>query len=153
IWYPGKSRTLNHKAWFKREITLDAPPGKALFFCAADDCFRLYVNDRLVMEGYSWNKLVFRDLAPFFKAGENTVLIKAADSGGAPCGLIYAGIIREKNGREIKICSDSETQASEDNQDWVKAQVLCPFGSAPWGSMSDPQPVDAEYLGTDEFPF
>ena len=153
IWYPGKSRTLNHKAWFKREITLDAPPGKAVFFCAADDCCRLYVNDRLVMEGYSWNKLVFRDLAPFFKAGKNTVLIKAADGGGAPCGLIYTGVIQGKNGMIQKIYSDSETMTSENNKDWVKAQVLCPFGSAPWGAMSNPQPAETENLGQEEFPF
>jgi len=153
IWYPGKSRTLNHKAWFKREITLDAPPEKAVFFCAADDCFRLYVNDRLVMEGHSWNKLVFRNLAPFFKAGKNTVLIKAADSGGAPCGLIYAGVIQGKNGKVLKIYSDSETMTSENNKDWDKAQVLCPFGSAPWGVMSNPQPAETENLGQDDFPF
>ena len=113
IWFPGKSRTLNHKAWFKREITLEKRPEKALFFCAADDFFRLYVNDRLVMEGQSWNKLVFRDLAVFFKAGKNTVLIKAADGGGAPCGLLYAGIIQEKKGSELKIYSDSQTMTSE----------------------------------------
>ena len=153
IWYPGKSRTLNHNAWFKREITLEKRPEKALFFCAADDFFRLYVNDRLVMEGQSWNKLVFRDLAVFFKAGKNTVLIKAADGGGAPCGLLYAGIIQEKNGSELKIYSDSQTMTSENNQDWVKAQILCPFGSAPWGAMSNPQPAETNDLGTDEFPF
>ena len=153
IWYPGKSRTINHKAWFKREITLEKPPGKALFFCAADDCYRLYVNDRLVMEGNSWNKLLFRDLAPFFKAGKNTVLIKAADGGGAPCGLLYAGIIQGKNGRELNIYSDSQTMTSEDNRNWVKAQILCPFGSAPWGAMSNPRPADTENLGEDTFPF
>lgn len=153
IWYPGKSRTINHKAWFKREITLETPPEKAVFFCAADDCYRLYVNDQLVMEGYSWNRLAFRDLAPFFKAGKNTVLIKAADGGGAPCGLLYAGTIQEKSGRELKICSDSETMASEDNKNWVKAQILCPFGSAPWGAMSNPQPAETDDLGADEFPF
>ena len=153
IWFPGKSRTLNHKAWFKREITLEKRPEKALFFCAADDFFRLYVNDRLVMEGQSWNKLVFRDLAVFFKAGKNTVLIKAADGGGAPCGLLYAGIIQEKKGSGLKIYSDSQTMTSENSKDWVKAQVLCPFGSAPWGAMSNPQPAEIENLGAEEFPF
>ncbi|MBR4665774.1 MAG: hypothetical protein IKO93_18060, partial [Lentisphaeria bacterium] len=58
----------------------------------------------------------------------NTVIIKAADGGGAPCGLLYAGIIREKNVRESKIYSDSQTMTSENGKDWVKAQVLCPFG-------------------------
>ena len=153
IWYPGKSRTINHKAWFKREITLETPPEKALFFCAADDCYRLYVNDRLVMEGQAWNKLLFRDLAPFFKAGKNTVLIKAADGGGAPCGLLYAGIIQGKNGRKLNIYSDSQTMTSENNKDWVKAQILCPFGSAPWGAMSNPQPAETADLGQMDFPF
>ena len=81
------------------------------------------------------------------------LVISEAGAAAAPCGLIYAGIIRDKNGREIKIYSDAETMTSENNKDWVKAQVLCPFGLAPWGSMSDPQPVDTEYLGSDEFPF
>ena len=153
IWYPGKSRTINHKAWFKREITLESQPEKALFFCAADDCYRLYVNDRLVMEGNAWNKLVFRDLAAFFRAGKNTVLIKAADGGGPPCGLLYAGIIQEKNGKVLKIFSDSQTITSENNRDWVKAEILCPFGSAPWGAMSNPQPAEIENLGAEEFPF
>ena len=153
IWYPGKSRTINHKAWFKREITLETVPEKALFFCAADDCYRLYINDRLVMEGNSWNKIAFRDLAQFFKAGKNTVLIKAADGGGAPCGLLYAGIIQEKNGRKSNIYSDSKTMTSENNKDWVKAQILCPFGSAPWGAMSNPRPAETEDLGAFGFPF
>ena len=105
------------------------------------------------MEGNSWNRLAFRELAPFFRAGKNTVLINAADGGGAPCGLLYAGIIREKNDRELKIYSNSHTMTSEDNRDWVKAQILCPFGSAPWGAMSNPQPAETEDLGTGEFPF
>ena len=105
------------------------------------------------MEGQSWNKLVFRDLAVFFKAGKNTVLIKAADGGGAPCGLLYAGIIQEKKGSELKIYSDSQTMTSENNQDWVKAQILCPFGSAPWGAMSNPRPAETEDLGAFGFPF
>ena len=87
------------------------------------------------------------------KAGKNTVLIKAADGGGAPCGLLYAGIIQEKKGSKLKIYSDSQTVTSENNQDWVKAQILCPFGSAPWGAMSNPRPAEIENPGSDEFPF
>jgi len=41
---------------------------------------------------------------------------------------------------------------SENNQDWIKAQILCPFGSAPWGAMSNPQPAETKDLGTGEFP-
>ena len=153
IWYPGKNKTLWHKTWFKREITLDSPPQKALFFCAGDDCFQLFVNNQLVMEGFAWNQLRFRDLAPFFKPGKNTILIKAADGGAIPCGLLYAGIITEKNGNVIKIMADSGTMASEDGKNWVPAEVICKFGTSPWGTMGNPEPVNVEELGTEDFPF
>ena len=157
IWYPGKSRTINHKAWFKREITLDSQPEKALFFCTADDYFRMYINGKLVMEHYKgvgggWGTLSFRDAAPFLSAGKNTILIKAADGGGAPCGLFYAGVITEKNGKVRKIHSDAETLCSEDNKTWVKSEIVCPFGGAPWSSCT-PKPADVENLGAFGFPF
>lgn len=153
IWYPGKNKISGHKAWFKREITLAAQPQKALFFCAGDDCYRLYVNGRLVMEGYGWNQLRYRDLAPFFKPGKNTLLFKAADGGKQPCGLLYSGIITEKNGKVTIIKADSETMASEDNKNWFPAEVICKFGDSPWGSMGNPHTFNVEELGSEDFPF
>ena len=141
IWFPGKNHTPGHKACFKREITLDSVPEKALFFAAADDFFQLYVNNQPLMKGTGWNRLVFRDAAKFLKVGKNTILIKAADAGSAPCGLLYAAVITQPGGKEIKIYSDSETMASEDNQTWVKSQILCKFGQTPWGNMSNPRPA------------
>ncbi len=157
IWYPGKSKVRDHRAWFKREITLDSKPAKALFFCTADDYFRMYINGKPVMEHYKgvgggWGTLSFRDAAPFLSAGKNTILIKAADGGGAPCGLFYAGVITEKSGKVRKIYSDAETLCSEDNQTWVKSEIVCPFGGAPWSSCTL-KPADAENLGAFGFPF
>ncbi|MBE6372232.1 MAG: hypothetical protein E7055_09200 [Lentisphaerae bacterium] len=156
IWYPGKSRVKDHRAYFKREITLDAVPDEALIFCTADDYFRMYVNGRLFMEHYksrSWNNISFRDTAKFLQKGKNTILIKAMDGGGAPCGLLYSAVIREKNGKVLKILSDTKTQASEDNRNWVDAEIVCPFGGSPWSTMGPPCPAEVDMLNAYGFPF
>ena len=153
IWYPGKSQTPWHKAYFKREIMLDSQPEKAIFFCAADDIYRLYLNGRLVMEGGGWSRLSFRDAAQFLRPGKNTILIKAADKGIAPCGLLYAAVILEKNGKVTKIYADSKTYASEDNRNWVNAEILCKIGNSPWSMLSTPQPANTADSGQEDFPF
>lgn len=152
IWYPGKNTVLFHKAWFKQEVTLETAPEKAVFLCAADDMYRMYVNGELVMEGHGWTNLMYRDLSKFFKPGKNVIEIKAADGGIAPCGLIFAGVIREKNGKETKILSGDETMTSEDHENWTAAQVLHKFGQGTWGSVS-PRAMKPEQLGKDDFPF
>ena len=156
IWYPGKSRVKDHRAYFKREITLDSVPEEALIFCTADDHFRMYVNGNLFMEHYksrSWNNMSFRDAAKFLQKGKNIILIKALDGGGAPCGLLYTAVFKGKNGKKFTICSDNKTQASEDNKTWVDAEIVCPFGGSPWSAMGSPSPAEVDILDAYGFPF
>lgn len=156
IWYPGKSSIKDHRAYFKREFTLDEVPEEALVFCTADDWYRLYVNGELFMESYrygGWNHISFRDAAKLLKPGKNTILIKALDGGGAPCGLLYSITLKYRNGKVMKLCSDKETLTSEDNENWVNADIVTTFGGAPWGSMGTPEPADTDMLDAYGFPF
>lgn len=158
IWYPGKSRVKDHRAYFKSEFILNEIPEKALILATADDWFRMYINGRLFMEHYKnnrgWNNISYRDAAPFLKPDKNTIFIKALDGGGAPCGMLFSATIQGKDGKKLTIQSDAETtMVSEDGVNWVKPELVSPFGGAVWTPMGDPCPADTELLDAFGFPF
>jgi len=75
---PGNTGTEYGIYYFRKNIVMDAMPVSFKVHVSADNRYKLYVNEKLVSLGpargdmYSWNYETV-DLAPFLKAGKNTV--------------------------------------------------------------------------------
>jgi alpha-L-rhamnosidase len=91
----------NGFARFRKVVTLDAVPRKALAFVSADQCYRLRVNGCTVCRGpargyqLSWPHDEV-DLAPFLRQGRNVISIRAYNAGHSTFGYRsegFAGLI------------------------------------------------------------
>ncbi|MGN0870395.1 MAG: hypothetical protein ACI4UV_04325 [Victivallales bacterium] len=156
IWYPGKNQVENHHAYFKYDFELEEIPAKVELFMTADDFFQASINGKTVMEHYIRRKhdtVSVRNITEFLSLGRNSLWIKAGDSGIAPCGLLYALRITEKNGKIRQIFSDEHTLASENNRDWVNAEVIGAYGCKPWLSFAVGKPAETDTIGAFGFPF
>ncbi len=86
----------NGFARFRKIITLDAVPKKAVAFISADQCYRLRVNSRTVCRGpargyqLSWPYDEV-DLAPFLGRGRNVISIRAYNAGHSTFGYRSEG--------------------------------------------------------------
>jgi alpha-L-rhamnosidase len=86
----------NGFARFRKVVTLDAVPRKALAFVSADQCYRLRVNGRTVCRGpargyqASWPYDEV-DLAPFLRRGRNVISVRAYNAGHSTFGYRSEG--------------------------------------------------------------
>lgn len=55
---------------------------------AVDDLSTVFVNGKQIGETKGWSELFIFDLTDKVKAGENLLMIRAADTGGLPCGVL-----------------------------------------------------------------
>ena len=156
IWFPGKSNTPKHRAYFRREIDLRELPDQAELSATADDVFQASINGRIVMEHYQnrgYSCVSVRDITPFLRKGKNLLEIKACDAGTAPCALLYALRLTDGNRNVTRIVSDADTMTSEDGKNWSRAEVIGKYGCPPWLSRSTAQPADTAAIGAFGFPF
>ena len=144
IWYPDTNSISGAMAYFRQGFDLgDKVPAKAELSVAADDMFRCWINDELVMEQMGWQDAHTLDVAKYLKPGKNTIRIQAADAGGPPCGLIYAIIC--DNG--VKVLAGKDTETSLNGKDgWKPAQVLAPYGKGAWLSNVSAKPYEPSKL-------
>lgn len=134
IWFPGKHNTPGSVAFFKHEFIIPDGLESAEISIAADDSFRGFVNSTEIMRGSGYSKAFTRDIAKALKPGKNVLLIQVQDAGMAPCGIIFALKLQEKDGKISTIFSNSSIQTSEDGKtDWRNAEIIGKFGCQPWG--------------------
>jgi len=55
---------------------------------AVDDLSTVFVNGKQIGETKGWSELFIFDLTDKVKTGENLLMIRAADAGGLPCGVL-----------------------------------------------------------------
>lgn len=132
IW-PGGGAT-NQWAAFRRIVHLPAAPSSAVAQIAVDSKYWLYVNDQLVIvegglkRGPNPTDTYYdhTDLAPYLKAGDNTIAILAwyfGKDGFSHKNSGKAGLLFQAN-----IASDATTTTVASGADW-KATVHPGFGS------------------------
>lgn len=132
IWYPEKNKIANHRAYFKKEFNLLSVPNSAELTVFADDHCQVMINGKVVIENYKVYSGTTCDISKLLKKGKNQIFIKAADGGNAPCGLLFGLITTDNHGKISTWVSDSSMLTSEDNVNWVNAQILGDFGCSPW---------------------
>jgi len=148
VWYPGEGHTDGSVAYLRQRFQVKdlSKIFNAYLAVAVDDYFKCFVNGHEVMRQELWNVAWTLDVRPWLREGENEIVVKGMDSGGAPCGALFA--LRLSDG--TLVCSGEATEASRNGQDgWVAAEVLGAFGCQPWGNFIQPLPYAPEVIDRD----
>lgn len=148
VWYPGEGHTDGSVAYLRQRFQVKdlSKIFNAYLAVAVDDYFKCFVNGHEVMRQELWNVAWTLDVRPWLREGENEIVVKGMDSGGAPCGALFA--LRLSDG--TMVCSGEATEASRNGQDgWVAAEVLGAFGCQPWGNFIQPLPYAPEVIDRD----
>ncbi len=130
--------------FFRREIEvhLTVPLVSAVAVFAADNHFKLAVNDREMGGGDSWQHPTSIDISPALRPGPNSILIRGnndPDSGAInAAGLIGKIRLEYQGGKVEEIVTDARWQAAAtaDAADWQAAKLVGPAGTAPWTAMA-----------------
>lgn len=152
IWFPEGNPAESAPAeerWFRRSFMLpeDSVVVSARLFITADDAVEPWVNGNKINIGQpsmaNW-KMAFQHLvAAHLQGGQNTIAVKAKNSGG-PAGLLVALRIHLRDENPVDLYSDSEWKTSAgkarkewiapdyDDSSWAFATEIAPFGAAPW---------------------
>ena len=153
VWYPegepAQSAPVAERCF---RTVFDIPDPAAVrqirAYYTADNFARLVFNGNDAGEIRTYHAVKDVDLAPWLRAGKNTVAITAGNAGvnPNPAGLLAVVEIKFKDGTEELVGGDQtwksapapeagwETAAFDDTG-WVPAKDLGPFGSDPWGGV------------------
>lgn len=140
IWSQGKATP---EAFFEKEFVLSAPPVSATLKVACDNGCKVVINGKTAAQNEDWNKPTTADAKPLLQAGINKVRVDAKNEGGT-AGLVVSLEIALPDGSRRWLQTDgSWVAAPQASQPMAPAQVLKPYGSAPWGKVFDGRPGGA----------
>lgn len=130
--------------FFRRgiELHLTAPLVSAVALFAADNQFRLVVNDRELGGGDSWQHPTMIDIAPALRPGANRILVRANNDPASgeinAAGLIGKICLEYEGGRIEEIVTDAGWQAAAaaDAAQWQPGRLVGPFGTGPWSGVN-----------------
>ncbi|HPU96923.1 MAG TPA: family 78 glycoside hydrolase catalytic domain [Candidatus Hydrogenedentes bacterium] len=142
IWYPEGDPAHEvpaGKRWFFKIFRL--PEGvitEATLFMTADNKAKAWINNINVCEGHeaanNWGRLYRYPVRDALRAGENRMIVEAANTHGAAA-LILVLEARYEDGKTVRIVSDGEWLTSREGparSDWTQVMVVCPYGEGPW---------------------
>lgn len=148
--------------WSSPDADKNAPPGAVYFrkafelpadwiikradcFYTGDDFVRLHLNGSLLRSFRNSRTLYDITLADYLKPGRNVLAILAINESDlpTPAGMIAAVRIESECGQVLEFTTDGRWRMSSqehpdwqteafDDSDWPLAQVIGPFGIAPW---------------------
>lgn len=132
IWSQGKA---SPEAFFEREFLLSAPPISATLKVACDNGCKVIINGKPAAQNEDWNKPTIVDAKPLLQAGVNQVRINARNEGGV-AGLVVSLEIGLPDGTRRWLHSDESWASSAvESQAMSAAQIIKPYGAAPWGKV------------------
>ena len=149
IWHP-KERGIKKNVYFRYQFVL--PAGKeiqdALIRTTADNNFTLYLNEEQVGEGSSHTTIYELDGKPFLYSGKNIIAIRAANTLGDICGLVFSVKINFADGSTVVINSNDSWKTTAklesgwatlrfEERKWDKAKVIEPYGGSMWGKFDE----------------
>lgn len=145
IWYPERPHIegAGQTRYFRKVIELVGKPQVARLRLLVDDGLTFAVNGRPAPEPIEKVSCgAVYDLADVLGPGEN-VLAFAVHNAGGPAGLIVAGLIRDADGTEHHVFSDTTFRASRENPpgwdqpgfddaNWPPAAIVGNAFAQPW---------------------
>ena len=140
IWLSGEA---TERAWFRKEITLDAMPNNIPAWISADMKYRLWINGKLVSRGpadigrdyvggstHRWF-YDYRDLARFFHNGRNVIAAEVFRKGPGGVSRGQPGFLFEAQADKLMIKSDATWRAIPSNGGMANWQAPV-FNSDSW---------------------
>jgi putative heme-binding domain-containing protein len=103
---------------------------------ACDNRFVALLNGKEIARGNDWNAPVEVDFTAAAKAGQNELLVEAANEGSA-AGLIAKVMLSKADDTIEYVVSDETWQAAEtkDAKTWDNARRIAAAGGGPWGDV------------------
>jgi alpha-L-rhamnosidase len=163
IWHPDE-KGLNIPIYFRKSFTL--PEGrtvrKAMLGVTADNEFEAWVNGAGKGRGDDWQRIFSMDITNDLHEGENILAYTAMTTQPEYCGLIfyldlvYADGTNEyiSSGAGCKVSlkpSGSWKKAGYNDESWINAEIIAPYGGGYWGYIDAPGPVPRSTLIRKEF--
>ncbi len=139
IWYPEGNPLQSAPAGSRYfHLSFAVPQSKkvasATLLATADDAYTATLNGQNVGSGSSWKVAGNHDIASALKAGENSLTIKADNSGENPAGFIGAVEIRYTDNSKDRFVTNSHWKAAQTASGGVKpAMEIAELGAQPWG--------------------
>lgn len=129
---PGSAR------FFSAKVTV--PAGRtirhATFVLGADSGYQLTVNGHPAGRGDHVSLPDVLDVAPWIKAGENTVLVQAKSPRTGQAGVIGTLQVEFSEGDPLRFSTGADWQASAaETGPWAAVKVLGDYGMQPWGEV------------------
>ena len=143
IWFAGEKDVMKQphgSRWFKTTFTIDdmSKVKEAYVAIAADNAYRLFINDAPIGDGIDFHKVGKHRMAFFAKSGLNTIEVLADnwDDSPNPAGLIAAGAIGYVDGRIDTFKTDASWTCTRNRglfgEQGASVQELGPYAMAPW---------------------
>ncbi len=145
IWFPEDVATegSGQARYFRRVVRLKTRPVFARLRVRADDGYAFWVNGKPAPQPEKVSRAgTVYDLKRVLKPGKNVLAFRVFNAVGKG-GLIVTGRVREADGSEQVICSDSTFRASRespegwtapgfDDSRWPRARIVGSAFAAPW---------------------
>ena len=151
IW-PAVPVTDEQTAWFRRRFELAGEPERAELWFSADNHGDVWLAGQGVVASDDWEHPVRVDVAPWLRAGENELLVRAENEGSA-AGLVLRLEVELADGTRVSLASDERFEACVqpagelegdalaawlDSAPWRPAVSLGALGVGPWGTLGEP---------------
>lgn len=128
-WIWDDKADADDELFFRRVVTLAAPPESAQLIVACDNHCKVYLNGDKVGEGDAWDRPLRLDVAKKLRAGDNVLAVHGWNDGG-PAGLA-AQLAWRGGGADGGVGSDASWSVGADDPDGWNAAVAAPAGFAP----------------------
>jgi len=161
FWHPSEIG-INKSVYFRKKLIISANKTvtSAVMRLTADNNFTAYFNNKELGTGNSWKKIYEFDVSNIIKE-QNIIAIRAANSIGDGCGILFSLKINFDDGSNIYIVADKTTKdwksTNKKYTDWKKftfndskwsgIKLLGDYESSSWGKVDDwnkyvaPRPV------------
>jgi putative heme-binding domain-containing protein len=147
IWSQGKATP---EAFFEKEFLLNSPPVGATIKVSCDNGCKVFLNGKLAAQNEDWNKPTTADAKAHLQAGVNKIRVEAKNEGGS-AGLAVSLEIALPEGTRRWLQTDASWNAAPlASEPLAPAQVLKPYGSAPWGKVFEGKPAGGAGLTSAE---
>ena len=138
---------------FLKDITLPDSIKHAELTVAADDSFKLAINQQIILTNKpgtdSWRHPQTMDVTQLIRPGTNRLLAEVENTEVSPAGLIAVLVVTSENGEVLKFVTDGTWQASQntgpnwatqsvETNSWSAVRVIGDYGVAPWGFLQPP---------------
>ena len=144
IWAQGKATP---EAFFEKEFLLNSPPVGATLKVSCDNGCKVFLNGKLAAQNEDWNKPTTADAKAHLQSGVNKIRVEAKNEGGA-AGLAVSLEISLPEGTRRWLQTDASWSATPlASNAFAPAQVLKPYGSAPWGKVFEGKPAGSSGSG------